>query len=993
MADIFISYSRSDSNFVTQLRTALEAEGRSVWVDTSDILPTSHWRQDITDAIEAASAVLFVLSPAWLASEVSQRELQYAVEMRKKLIPVVSSDVEHRQVNPALAEINWIFARPTDNHATALQQILFAIDTDLPYWREGSDILVRARQWEQNTQQPAYTLRGDALRQAEQWLAAGATKRPGPTALQISYITAGRRASAARQRTTIGALSVGIIITLILSIVASGLAITTNKQKNDITAQKNSLAGAALDNQARGQYVGNKIDLALLLAAAAYKEHPDAATRATLFGLVHQSPHLKAVLQSTTTAAFEDAALFIGFSADGNKTAFITSNKVTIDYAANSHPQVTFQPKALPARASDSVISGAFSSDGQLVATKIQGATSSSIILWNAETGAMVRELDGVTYETSRDTAKHDIAFSPDGRLIASAMCPDQACTTNQITIWDIATGKILTQIAGKYPLNKFSHDDVAFSADNTYLTFAESQDVGDERSPSRAVVWDVAHSAIAFSIDTTTLGGSIATVAFTSSPTIFAVVSYIAKSVGQYQVTFWDVTKHAQIGQPTVFSSIAAIENLEFDRHDNWMLVADSDHTVTIWNLDSGYDTLVFSEDVVNIRSFITAVGFAPDGESLAVGSEDGQVNSWSLAPNTSESPSATLTFTPAPDVAFSPDSTSLLYTINSLVAEWDITQGKLKNLVKLPAQSTPVALTVSHDGNRVAVSNSDKTIAISSRTTGKVEGTPWIGAAGGDSITSLAFSPDDRSLLSCDFGGTSEVCFLWDTQTHALTHTFGDPKHQLNAAALSPDGKSIALSLIDFTTANLAVEVVDLQTQAVTATLVIKGIGFELSWSPDSAFVGYVDEIGNVGIWKYKTAKTAIPVTKTPAGLLASFQFMATPPGADPHSQWLMLANGRSVEVWQVNQQSEASRYVDPLFFANTVNSASVSPNGRYVAASEFYPGLIAVYSLDPQDWMKQACSIANRNLTGDEWAKYVQPLLGKPYDIICPDRPVTP
>ena len=103
-------------------------------------------------------------------------------------------------------------------------------------------------------------------------------------------------------------------------------------------------------------------------------------------------------------------------------------------------------------------------------------------------------------------------------------------------------------------------------------------------------------------------------------------------------------------------------------------------------------------------------------------------------------------------------------------------------------------------------------------------------------------------------------------------------------------------------------------------------------------------------------------------------------------------MLASGRSVELWQVNQQSEASRYLDPLFFANTLNSASVSPNGKYVAAGEFTPGLIAVYSLDPQDWMKQACSIANRNLTGDEWAKYVQPLLGKPYDIICPDRPVT-
>lgn len=37
MSDVFISYSRSDSNFVCQLHTALEKHQRDVWVDWQDI--------------------------------------------------------------------------------------------------------------------------------------------------------------------------------------------------------------------------------------------------------------------------------------------------------------------------------------------------------------------------------------------------------------------------------------------------------------------------------------------------------------------------------------------------------------------------------------------------------------------------------------------------------------------------------------------------------------------------------------------------------------------------------------------------------------------------------------------------------------------------------------------------------------------------------------------------------------------------------------------
>jgi hypothetical protein len=43
-------------------------------------------------------------------------------------------------------------------------------------------------------------LRGSELKAAEAWLAAGADKDPGPTALETEYLVAARRAAARRQR-------------------------------------------------------------------------------------------------------------------------------------------------------------------------------------------------------------------------------------------------------------------------------------------------------------------------------------------------------------------------------------------------------------------------------------------------------------------------------------------------------------------------------------------------------------------------------------------------------------------------------------------------------------------------------------------------------------------------------------------------------------------------------------------------------------------------
>lgn len=67
---------------------------------------------------------------------------------------------------------------------------------------------------------PSHLLRGNNLNEAETWLAASVDKDPTPTLVQTQYIRSSRVASTRRQRNIIGALALGIVVTLALAFFA-----------------------------------------------------------------------------------------------------------------------------------------------------------------------------------------------------------------------------------------------------------------------------------------------------------------------------------------------------------------------------------------------------------------------------------------------------------------------------------------------------------------------------------------------------------------------------------------------------------------------------------------------------------------------------------------------------------------------------------------------------------------------------------------------------
>lgn len=86
---IFISYSRTDTTFATDIRDKLVSSGHKAWVDEGGISGGEDWHVRIGAAIGEAKAVVAILSPDALASTWVRRELNYADRMGRPIFPII----------------------------------------------------------------------------------------------------------------------------------------------------------------------------------------------------------------------------------------------------------------------------------------------------------------------------------------------------------------------------------------------------------------------------------------------------------------------------------------------------------------------------------------------------------------------------------------------------------------------------------------------------------------------------------------------------------------------------------------------------------------------------------------------------------------------------------------------------------------------------------------------------------------------------------------
>jgi hypothetical protein len=436
MSEVFISYSRKNGDFVRRLQEALEARDRDAWVDWEDIPATASWRQEISDAIEAADTFVFVISPDSVASEVCGQEVAHAAEHHKRLVPLICREVESQAVPESLADLQWIFFREQDDFEASVQTLINALDTDLDWVKAHTRLLTRALEWDRKASDKSLLLRGADLKNAEEWLALSSDKEPKPTDLQGQYILASRQGERKRQRFTLSAVTAGLVIALALAVIAF-IQYRQSEERGRVALSRQ------LADQA-DKFIYSQPDLALLLSVEAVKVKPTVQARGALLEALQRSPLFSHFLQ-----AHKGGVNSVAFSPDGQTLASGSGDKTIIlwDLARR-------QPQGPPLTGHQTDVSSVvFSPDGKTLAS---GGLDRNIILWDVANGKpRGQPLKGHKYMVLR------VAFSPDGKTLASVS------NDGTIILWDLARRQPLGP-----PLTGHQTDvsSVAFSPDGKTL-------------------------------------------------------------------------------------------------------------------------------------------------------------------------------------------------------------------------------------------------------------------------------------------------------------------------------------------------------------------------------------------------------------------------------------------------------------------------------------------------------------------------------------------
>ena len=218
---VFISYSRLDIGAVEPLRDDLIAAGFKAYLDLHDILPGEPWKERLGKLIESADTVVFALSPASVASEIVDWEVNEAERLAKRVLPVVISDADPDRVPGRIKRLNYIFMRDAGERESGLAKLCNALRTDIDWIREHTRLGELAGDWDRNRRAAEFLLRGTALVAAESWISDRSPALSTPTSLHRAYIQASR-AEALAQAVRVGRTQVLIGILAVAAISAVG---------------------------------------------------------------------------------------------------------------------------------------------------------------------------------------------------------------------------------------------------------------------------------------------------------------------------------------------------------------------------------------------------------------------------------------------------------------------------------------------------------------------------------------------------------------------------------------------------------------------------------------------------------------------------------------------------------------------------------------------------------------------------------------------------
>lgn len=909
MSDVFISYSRKDSAFVRRLFDGLKARGKEVWADFEDIPKAADWWQEIQAGINAADSFVFVISPDSVRSDVCRQEVDHAVASSKRLIPLLYREVteaaDKEKIHPAISAHNWIFCRESDDFDASFGTLLQALETDLEHNRTLTRLLVRAREWESKNRSSSYLLRGDDLRKAEEWLAAGLHKEPAPTALHIDYINASRRAEVQQQRQRLGLMTGGFVISLVLAVLALFMWTQANTARAEAEAAR-AEAEVARDIARVNERKARSLGLASSADEALVNHNPDLALTLALKAVEVDNSQPQ-ILSSLADAVYspgtarvipvgEEAIFATAYHPDGSIVAAGTDRGNVCLWEVDTGQKVVCAADAHQ----DTVIGLVFIPDGHEL---LSASTDGTARLWNMnpQSERYGQEIHRFTCRPVQegDTCKVlSMALSRDGQIALFG--------TNDglIAVWSPLTGKIIRYMDNR-PLAGKPVTALAISSSGL-RALSGTQD-------GRLLHWYINKGDV-LSEMMVRPDDAITSVAFNPG-------GQIGVTGGRSGlIMLWELEATRPI--LSLNEHEEAVTSLVFHPADGIFFSSSWDNRIIEWDARNGREVRTFYGHDGGINS----VTVRPDGEFIASGGYDTEIRTWSVLSVLTEERLITgqsriqgMAYLPGAGFYASAQTDGDVFLFDAA------TDTRLRTFQGYGIAANDVALSL--DGRYLAVVYQDNRLMLRDLQTGQ-----RLWAASLIDVTktnphTVLFSRDGTFVLAGFFDGWA----WYDTATGTKIGSvaFGrDPattrQVSVRAVALHPDGKRLLVGLNSLTN-NL--QLVNLTTGEVLHSFAGHRDGvLAVDFNQDGTWAVSGSFDTDVRLWEVETGRKL--------RVFSGHSDRVTAVAFSPNEALIVSgSNDRTLRLWDTDTGFERYRYVG---HTDRVTEVRFSEDGRTIMSS---------------------------------------------------------